>query len=198
MLYTLSLLLLCYLIGSIPFAVVVSRRARGIDLREHGSGNMGAMNAARVLGRRWFPVVFGLDFVKGALATYLGHTLIASWAGIDPVLGAAIGGLSAVVGHCFPIFVGFKGGVGLATTAGALALVSWPLMMTASAVIGLFWALARSMYVGVAVASVIYPVLGWYWLQSGAITLVLAMWGLVVFYLHLGDVRDWLAARKKA
>jgi len=193
-----AIVVLCYLLGSIPFPVLISRLAMGVDLREHGSGNMGAMNAARVLGRRWFPLVFGLDFAKGAVATYMGRELIASWTGIDPLLGAAIGGLVAVVGHCFPVFVGFKGGVGLASTAGALALVSWPLVLSAATAIALFWALARDMYVGVAAASLIYPLLGWYWLRSGPVTLVLAMWGLVVFFLHLGDVKAWVTVRKNA
>lgn len=67
MLTALLVMLACYLIGSIPFPVLVSRYAMGIDLRQHGSGNMGAMNAARVLGKKWFPVVFGLDFAKLSL-----------------------------------------------------------------------------------------------------------------------------------
>ncbi|HEY3365697.1 MAG TPA: glycerol-3-phosphate acyltransferase [Symbiobacteriaceae bacterium] len=188
----------CYLLGSVPFPVIISRLVLGIDLREHGSGNMGATNAARVLGKRWFPLVFGLDLAKGALATYLARVLLPMALPVDPALAAAAGGLAAVIGHCFPIFAGFRGGVGLAASAGALLVVSPWLLLSAGAGILLFWAITRNMYVGVACTALLYPLMGWYWLRAGDTTLVLAAWGLVVFGVHWKDVSKWLAGYRRA
>ena len=198
MLWTLLIAALCYVIGSIPFPVIVSRLVRGIDLREHGSGNMGARNAARVLGKRWFPLVFGLDLAKGAAAAYLAQQLLPGLAGIDPVLAASIGGLMAVLGHCFPVLAGFKGGVGLAATGGALLVLSWPLLLTASTAILAGWALARNVHVGVAMASLLYPLLGWYWLRLPWPVAALTVWGAVIFLLHWRDLSHRLTGKRAA
>lgn len=191
-----AVLIGCYLLGSIPFPVIVSRLVKGVDLRRHGSGNMGALNSARVLGKRWFPVVFGLDFAKGAVAVTVARALLPGAVAIDPIVAGALGGLFAVIGHCFPIFAGFKGGVGLAATAGAFALISPGLLITALAAIGLGWALLRNMSVGVAATALIAPAMAWYWLGTPAAIAVLTAWGALVFGLHWDDVGRWLAARR--
>ncbi len=190
--------LACYLIGSLPFPLLVSRLVKGIDLRQYGSGNMGATNAARVLGRKWFPVVFGLDFGKGALAAWLGAFYLPVLSGGDPALGAALGGLLGVIGHCFPIYVGFRGGVGLAASAGALAVLSPLLLVGAGAGIALLWALLRNMYVGVAAAALAFPAIGWVTgLQGPAVVAVLTVWGILVFAVHFRDVRAWWLGRAR-
>lgn len=190
------LLLAAYLIGSIPFPVIVSRLVAGIDLRQHGSGNMGATNAARVLGRKWFPVVFGLDFAKGLLATYLVMRLLPGAVETSAATAAVLGGLLVVAGHCFPVFVGFKGGVGLAATAGALVVISPYMLAAAGAVILLFWYLARNMYAGVAVAALLYPLMGWFILKEMGAVIALALWGVMVFGLHWKDLTTWWAKRE--
>lgn len=183
----------CYLVGAVPFPILVSRWVMGIDLRQHGSGNMGAMNAARVLGKRWFPVVFGLDFAKGAAATYLARLLLPLLLPIDPVLAATLGAIAAVAGHCFPVYVGFKGGVGLAASAGALALISPWMMLVTLAGIGLFWVLLRNMYVGVAASALLAPLSGWFLgFREPAVVAAITVWGLLVFGVHFKDVRAWL------
>ena len=110
-----------YLIGSIPFAFLLAR-ARGVDLRTVGSGNIGATNAARALGMRWGAVALLLDAAKGTAAVALGARLGLAEPALVPVAAAA------VLGHVFPCFLGFKGGKGVATAAGAfLALEPAPL-----------------------------------------------------------------------
>lgn len=190
------LLLAAYLIGSIPFPVIISRLVRGIDLRQYGTGNMGATNAARVLGKRWFPLVFGLDFAKGLAATYLAMRFLPGFVGLTPTAAAAFGGLLAVVGHCFPLFAGFRGGVGLAASAGALVLLSPWLLLSVGAVILLVWALSRNMYVGVAAAALAYPLLGWLILKEAGTVVAMALWGAVVFLLHGRDLMAWWAERR--
>lgn len=196
MLWALAVIAGCYLVGSIPFPIFVSRWVAGIDLRQHGTGNMGATNAARLLGKKWFPVVFGLDFAKGAAATYIARAFLPGLLGIDPILAATIGAIAAVAGHCFPLFAGFKGGVGLAASAGALALISpWLLLVTVIGIL-LFWGITRDMYVGTATAALLAPLSGWLvGLRSPTVVGAIALWGLLVFAVHLKDVKSWFTSR---
>lgn len=126
-------LVLAYVIGSIDFAVVVARM-HGVDIREVGSGNPGASNVLRTLGRLPAAMVFLGDMMKGVVGAALGFFLTG-----DPNWGFA-GGFAAVVGHCYPIFHRFKGGKGVATATGVL-LFAAPLVAVIDAAI---WAvLAR-------------------------------------------------------
>jgi len=105
-----------YLIGAIPFGYLIAR-GRGVDIFAHGSGNIGATNVGRVLGRRFGLLVFGLDFAKGAAA--VGLALVLGQGGWAEV-GA---GLAALLGHMFPVYLGFRGGKGVATGAGVVAVL---------------------------------------------------------------------------
>ena len=118
-----------YLVGSIPFGVLIAR-AHGKDLRTIGSGNIGATNVSRALGRKWGYICFGLDVLKGLLpmlafraialphiaATIHGPAVMASW---------LLVGIAAILGHIFPVYLGFKGGKGVATSFG-VGLGLWP------------------------------------------------------------------------
>jgi glycerol-3-phosphate acyltransferase PlsY len=110
-----------YLAGSIPFGVIISRRAAGIDLRQHGSGNIGATNVARSVGAKWGAVVLLCDALKGFVPT-----LLFTLAPIDPpgpdVLAPCCG-LAAVCGHMFPCWLRFRGGKGVATALGTVAIL---------------------------------------------------------------------------
>src|SRR5438105_7918948 len=119
--------LVSYLIGSIPFGYLVARM-RGVDIFKEGSGNIGATNVGRVLGRKFGLLVFALDLLKGALPT-LGASLLS--AHFEPKLPpdtlAVVAAVMAFLGHLFPIYVRFHGGKGVATGAGAvLVLVAVP------------------------------------------------------------------------
>ena len=117
----LSLILLAYLIGSIPTALIISRRFFGIDIRDYGSGNMGATNPFRVLGSKYGTIVMVMDILKGVVAVglynfipfYLNHELERT----NFMIGL---GMAAVLGHIFPVFANFKGGKGVATLFGML------------------------------------------------------------------------------
>ena len=114
------LILASYLIGSFPTALIIGKVFYGIDIRKHGSFNPGATNSIRVLGKKAGVAVLLLDIGKGALAACLPFLLMVD---INPLYT----GLIAVIGHCFPIFAGFRGGKAIATTAGTL-LVANPLL----------------------------------------------------------------------
>ncbi|MDT8304213.1 MAG: glycerol-3-phosphate acyltransferase, partial [Sedimentisphaerales bacterium] len=112
-----------YLLGSIPFGLLIAK-AHGKDLRSIGSGNIGATNVSRALGRKWAYVCFALDVLKG-MVPMLAIMFIAEPAGVVMLLLWLLVGCSAVLGHIFPIYLKFKGGKGVATSFG-IALGLWP------------------------------------------------------------------------
>lgn len=120
----LLLIILAYLIGSIPTALIISKKYFGIDIRDYGSGNMGATNTFRVLGSKYGTVVMALDILKGmaavSLYTFLPHYLDNELDRTNFMIGL---GLASVIGHIFPLFAGFKGGKGVATLLGMILIV---------------------------------------------------------------------------
>ena len=134
-----------YLLGAVPFGWLMAKLLRGVDIREVGSGNIGATNAMRVLGRPLGVVAFLLDFAKGVVPT----ALIAPWvAPASP--GAAVAcGTAAVLGHVFPVYLRFKGGKAVATGCGAIAGID-PLVFV---IAGLAWPISLALFRMVSVAS---------------------------------------------
>lgn len=109
-----ALLVLAYLVGGIPFGYLAGRLVKGVDLRRVGSGNLGATNAIRQLGWGWGLAVFGLDVLKGWVAVALAQRL----GGQGPSWLPLAAGLAAILGHSFTPYLGFRGGKGVATSAG--------------------------------------------------------------------------------
>ena len=114
-----------YLSGSVPWALLLTRWRAGVDLRRVGSGNPGATNASRVLGKGWGSAVLLLDAAKGAVPTLALPPLL-SGDPIDRPHLAVASGLAAVAGHVFPVWLGFRGGKGVATGLGVAAVLHWP------------------------------------------------------------------------
>ena len=120
MLSIIVIIMLSYLAGSIPTSIIMSKLTRGIDIRDYGSGNAGATNVIRVLGWKIGIIVIIVDVGKGVLATLLISKLNIDSIPISHNLVQIIAGLSAVLGHIWTIFAGFKGGKGVGTAAGML------------------------------------------------------------------------------
>lgn len=155
-----------YLIGAIPFALLLGK-LRGIDVRQIGSGNVGAMNLGRVLGRNWFFAVFGLDALKGLVPS-----LVAGWVLMPGVLAEGpsesvrnlcrlMVGVCAVVGHNYPLYLGFRGGKGVSTSFG-VAVGVWPELTVPAIASFLTWVaglgLTRMSSVGSISGAVLFPV----------------------------------------
>lgn len=121
---SLAVLALSYLAGSIPWGFAIGK-LNGLDIRAHGSGNIGATNVRRVLGRNWGAACFVLDFLKGLLPVVLVGAKLGPVLTLSPELGQILAAAGAVSGHVWPVWLGFKGGKGVATTIGALLAVSW-------------------------------------------------------------------------
>ena len=138
--------LAAYLMGSIPFAQLLSKR-RGIDLRRVGSGNVGATNVLRTLGVRPAVLAMMLDAVKGTLAVLVAQRLT------NGVAAPVIAGLASMIGHVYPVWLRFRGGKGVATAAGAFAVLAPVAAAVAAAAFLLTVALTRFISVGSMVAA---------------------------------------------
>ena len=142
--------LLGYLCGSIPFGLLIGRCVAGVDIRHHGSHNIGATNCGRVVGRPWGLLAFGLDVAKGAapvagLAPLVARVLVvpASVAGYLPLAA----GLGAILGHAFPVWIGFRGGkaaatglgvaLGLSPAAAGIRFGAWALTVAVTRIVSL-------------------------------------------------------------
>ncbi len=147
-----------YLLGTIPSADIATRLAtRGsVDLRSVGSGNPGAFNALGVLGRQWGAAVGVADVGKGAAAAFVGRAIAGD-------LGAHVGGTAAIVGHCYPVWSGFRGGKGVATGIGQF-LATFPAALPVEVVTGSLGALSpRRRALAISIA------LGAGWVGSGVV-----------------------------
>ncbi len=141
-----------YCVGSISFGLLVVRRLRGLDLRETGSGNPGATNALRSAGRGPALAVLLLDIVKGAVPILLGQRIGVA----GPVLGATA--VATVIGHMYPLFHRFRGGKGVATTAGALAAIRPELLLASGVVFALVLGVTRYVSLASLVGVTAFPV----------------------------------------
>jgi glycerol-3-phosphate acyltransferase PlsY len=117
-------LVLGYLMGAVPFSLVVARLTKGIDLRQHGSGNLGAANTFRTLGPGPGVAVLLLDAGKGVASAVVAAALWRSSSGLGKTDLMLLAGLAAIVGHIWTVFASFKGGKGVATAAGVFAAVA--------------------------------------------------------------------------
>lgn len=120
MIWSFIAIVLSYLIGSISFSVVLAKLLKGIDIRQYGSGNAGATNTLRVLGKGPAIMVLVLDVLKGIGAIWLGY-----WLGNGLEWVPAVCGIAAIIGHNWPIYFHFRGGKGIATTIGVMATLAF-------------------------------------------------------------------------
>jgi acyl phosphate:glycerol-3-phosphate acyltransferase len=128
----LSLVGLAYLLGSIPFGYLCARLVKGIDIRQHGSGNIGATNVGRVLGSRWGLLVLVLDGIKGFLPVAGLSIWLIDAGDIDRIHWQVAAGVATILGHMFPCWLGFRGGKGVATSLGVVVcLGGWSTIVAA-------------------------------------------------------------------
>jgi glycerol-3-phosphate acyltransferase PlsY len=181
-------LILAYLLGSIPTSYLAGRLGAGIDLREHGSRNLGATNVWRVLGPRYAVPVGLFDVAKGTVAA----VALGQLGGTQGWMPLATGG-AAVLGHVFPVFLSFRGGKGVATGAGMLLGLAPMAVLAAAAAWGAVLYLTGYVSAGSLTAAVVFPVVSWllnpddhYALGAGIVL------GVFVFYTHRANVRRLL------
>ncbi len=156
-------MVLGYLLGSIPTGYIAGRLLRGQDIRQMGDGNMGAANVFREIGGKVGVTIGLLDAVKGALAV-----LVAKVANV-PQLNAMLAGVAVVIGHSWPVFLGFRGGRGESTTIGVLlTIIPQPMLIMAAPTV-LTLVLSRNVILASAVLFIPLPFLGWWLGIPGAL-----------------------------
>ena len=143
-----GVVLLGYLIGAIPVGLIVGRLRRGIDVRQHGSGSMGMTNVMRTVGTMAGAGVFIADLLKGAAAVALVWPIFGAASADMVAWGHAAAGTAAVIGHCWPLYAGFKGGRGISTGFGALLVIRWPVGLIAFAIFLIVVAIFRYVSLG--------------------------------------------------
>ncbi|MEP7072127.1 MAG: glycerol-3-phosphate 1-O-acyltransferase PlsY [Verrucomicrobiota bacterium] len=146
-----------YLLGSIPFGYIVGRW-HGLDIRNHGSGNIGATNVLRVLGKSYGYPVFFCDVLKGFIPVRLACLLASSLPAHGPYVLPVIAAVCAILGHSFPVWLRFSGGKGVATSAGAcLALIPWATLIV-TVVWGVIFFALRFVSLASVIAAIALPV----------------------------------------
>ena len=143
-----------YLLGSIPFAYIIGRLKKGVDIREVGGGNVGALNTYREIGPLYGLGVLVADIMKGALPVW-----IAAWLGLD-IEWICVAGFAAVVGHNWPVFIKFRGGMGAATVIGILAALNPVPLLISAGIVLLLIAITRNVRLSL-FSLVLVPVFDW-------------------------------------
>ncbi len=150
---------IAYLIGSINFSVILSKKLAGFDVREKGSGNAGTTNMLRSVGKKAAAITLVCDVLKGVVAVLIALIIGAIVQSADKSLLVQIAGILVVVGHTFPIFFEFKGGKGVATSLGILLISNWQIGLICLVFALVLIALTRMVSLGAVGAAVLFPVL---------------------------------------
>ncbi|WP_432409001.1 glycerol-3-phosphate 1-O-acyltransferase PlsY [Wukongibacter sp. M2B1] len=181
--------IISYLIGSIPFSLLTAKYLGGIDIRNYGSGNTGATNVFRTLGKKAGAVAFLGDFLKGFIVAIIVRNLI----GIDV---AVICSFFAILGHCYPVFLGFKGGKGVATGAGTVFALYPIVGLILVFIFILIVSFSRIVSLASISAAVLFPILS-YFMNTHKYFLVFSIFiGLFVVYRHKANIRRLISGNE--
>ena len=151
--------IIAYLIGSVNFSVILSKKMAGFDVREKGSGNAGTTNMLRSVGKKAAALTLVCDVLKGVIAILIAMFIGWAFKIENQSLLVQIAGIAVVIGHTFPIFFGFKGGKGVATSLGILIMSNWQIGLICLVFGVLLIALTRMVSLGSCSVAVLFPVL---------------------------------------
>ena len=187
---------LAYLIGSLSFAVIVSRALGLPDPHSYGSGNPGATNVLRSGSKKAALLTLVGDTLKGVLAVLLAKAFAAQF-GIT-VNGIALVAVTVFLGHLFPLFFGFKGGKGVATAAGVLWALDWRVGLGLTAIWALVFAVTRVSSLSALIGSAAAPVLGYVFFGNGAVFYATLVMAALLFWRHKENIRRLAAGDEAA
>lgn len=151
--------IIAYCIGSVNFSVIISKKVAGFDIREKGSGNAGSTNMLRSVGKKAAAVTLLCDILKGVVAIAISMIIGNVVEGANKELLLQIAGIAVVLGHTFPIFFGFKGGKGVATSLGILLMSNWKIGLICLVFALVLMLLTRMVSLGSCGAAILFPVL---------------------------------------
>ena len=184
-----------YLLGSIPFGLILVRVVRGEDVRQSGSGNIGATNVARTGGAKLGVATLVLDALKGYAGVAFANAVSHRGVSTDVGLAAALAALGAILGHVFPVWLKFRGGKGVATAVGAFIGLAPRAVLVVLAIFLIIVVISRYVSLGSVVASAVFPILA-YFLYRGTSTiadlLVMFAASLLIIFKHQANMRRLL------
>lgn len=151
--------IIAYLVGSINFSIIISKRMAGFDVREKGSGNAGTTNMLRSVGVKAAIITLLCDILKGVVVILVAILIGNIVDGLDDALLVQLAGIFVIIGHTFPIFFGFKGGKGIATSLGVLLMINWQIGLICLVFALVLMAITRMVSVGSIAAAILFPVL---------------------------------------
>ena len=151
--------IIAYLVGSINFSIIISKRMAGFDVREKGSGNAGTTNMLRSVGVKAAAITLLCDILKGVVVILIAILIGNIVDGLDDALLVQLAGIFVIIGHTFPIFFGFKGGKGIATSLGVLLMINWQIGLICLVFALILMAITRMVSVGSIAAAILFPVL---------------------------------------
>lgn len=176
-----------YLLGSIPFGIILTRLAGGPDLRSIGSGNIGATNVLRTGNKTLAALTLAGDMLKGTLAVILCFHLLGGKS------AAVLAGIGAFVGHVFPVWLRFKGGKGVATYLGVLIGLKFSIAIVFAAIWLSTAYLSRYSSLSALLASLLTPLLLWFWAGERQMALAMTLLTLLLFIMHRSNIARLLA-----
>ena len=151
--------IIAYLVGSINFSIIISKRMAGFDVREKGSGNAGTTNMLRSVGVKAAAITLLCDILKGVVVILIAILIGNIVDGLDDALLVQLAGILVIIGHTFPIFFGFKGGKGIATSLGVLLMINWQIGLICLVFALILMVITRMVSVGSIAAAILFPVL---------------------------------------
>ena len=151
--------IIAYLVGSINFSIIISKRMAGFDVREKGSGNAGTTNMLRSVGVKAAAITLLCDILKGVVVILIAILIGNIVDGLDDALLVQLAGIFVIIGHTFPIFFGFKGGKGIATSLGVLLMINWQIGLICLVFALILMVITRMVSVGSIAAAILFPVL---------------------------------------
>ena len=161
---------IAYLLGSISFSVIISKKIAGFDVREKGSGNAGSTNVLRTVGKKAAVLTLICDVLKGVVAVLIATLVGKIWKELDGALLVQLAGIFVIIGHTFPIFFKFKGGKGVATSLGVLLITNWQIGLICLVFALVLMALSVMLSFGWFGAAILYPVLTIFITQNYIVT----------------------------
>ncbi|CDC31988.1 glycerol-3-phosphate acyltransferase [Clostridium sp. CAG:508] len=172
---------IAYLIGSINFSIILSKRMAGFDIREKGSGNAGTTNMLRSVGKKAAVITLICDILKGVVSILIAVLVGKIIKNLDNALLVQLAGIFVIIGHTFPVFFKFKGGKGIATALGVLLMINWQIGLICLIFALVLMALTKMVSVGSIAAAILFPILVAFIDQNYIVPTSNSNWSYLVF-----------------
>ena len=172
---------IAYLIGSINFSIILSKRMAGFDIREKGSGNAGTTNMLRYVGKKAAVITLICDILKGVVSILIAVLVGKIIKNLDNALLVQLAGIFVIIGHTFPVFFKFKGGKGIATALGVLLMINWQIGLICLIFALVLMALTKMVSVGSIAAAILFPILVAFIDQNYIVPTSNSNWSYLVF-----------------